>query len=56
MEDFSYELDDDTLTIYVNTSMWSIDLLPTWLSEIFTNLWLEDAERIRHIKIEMKGA
>ena len=50
--DYSYKVDFDLLTIRVNVGMWSIDLLPIWLSEIFTDLMLDDAERIRNIEVQ----
>ena len=50
--DYTYKLDFDRLVIQVNVGMWSIDIVPTWLDEIFSDLMLEDADRIRLIEIQ----
>ena len=53
-KEYDYELEGDTLTIRYNAAYWTIDLLPASLREIFHALWLEDAERIKHIYLRRR--
>ena len=51
--DYCYELDGDTLVIYVlNRPFFTFDLIGQWLREIADCYDLETVERIRHIHIQ----
>ena len=54
--DYDYELQGDTLIINVLTEIWTMDLVPSWIGEIFHSLLLGEVEGVRRIHIEEKEA
>ena len=50
--DYDYELQGDTLVINVRTDIWTMDLVPSWIGEIFHRLLLGEVEGVRYIHIE----
>lgn len=51
-DNYSYEILGDRLIIQVKHNCWTMDQVPSWLREIFTELWLNTVEQIRHIEIQ----